>query len=46
MEASRADDRLLRPLPDAANLRRCRNCQAVIDLSSRAPMIADPLASV
>lgn len=46
MEASSADKRLLRPLHGSLDLRRCRNCRAVIDLSAQAPMIAEPLASV
>lgn len=46
MEASSADVRLLRPVQGELDLRSCRNCCAVIDLSKGAPMIAEPLASV
>lgn len=45
MEASPADMRLLRPVHGELDLRCCRNCQAVIDLSADAPMIAEALAS-
>lgn len=46
MEASKTDRRLLRPVLGETDLRCCRNCRAVIDLSSEAPMIAQALASV
>ena len=45
MEASATDRRLLQPVSDDTALRRCRNCQAVIDVASDAPLIAEALAS-
>jgi len=46
MEASASDRRLLQPMQVSDDLRRCRNCRAVIDLSTQLPLIAEPLASV
>ena len=44
MQASTNDRRLLQPLEDGSTSRRCRNCQAVIDLSSPEPRITASLA--
>ncbi len=45
MEASRSDRRLLQPIDvDRVDARRCRNCQAVIDVSTPQPRIEAALA--
>jgi hypothetical protein len=45
MEATISDWRLLQPVDhDRATTRRCRNCQAVIDLSTPQPRIECSLA--
>lgn len=45
MEASLSDRRLLQPIDvDRTDSRRCRNCQAVLDLSSSEPRIEAALA--
>lgn len=45
MEATVTDRRLLQPVDlDRSSTRRCRNCQAVLDLSSPQPRIETALA--